>query len=208
MSVPRAARIGAAGARRAVRFAAALLCVLAAGCATRAIEIHPGAEARAPRDQATLEAVRTLGRDGDWLVIRGYHATDNLVATVTNKPFSHAGVLDLGRDEVVEAEAQGVHVSSLPAFVAKSHRLLLIRPVWSDAASAAPALAKARSVVGRPYDFLGLVGLNIPDTYYCSELALEIYRPWIRREEILPRPIEPGQLHHWGRILYDSGPLP
>ncbi len=148
-----------------------------------------------------------MGRDGDWLVIRGYHVTDNLVAALTNKPFSHAAVLDLAHEQVVEAESQGVHVSTLADFVAKSHRLLLIRPVWADAHSAGVAVAKARSLAGRKYDFLGLIGLNVPETFYCSELALEIYRPWIRRSDVIPRPIEPGQLHFYGRILFDSGPV-
>ncbi len=194
-------------AATAARLAGLLLCALAAGCATRAVEERPGDEARVPRDQATLSALRTLGRDGDWLVIRGYHATDNLVASLTNKPFSHAAVLDLARDQVIEAEAQGVHASTLPEFVAKSHRLLLIRPVWSDATTSQAALQKARSLVGRQYDFLGLIGFSVPDTYYCSELTLEIYRPWVRRDDVVPRPVEPGQLHYWGRILYDSGAL-
>ena len=62
-----------------------------------------------PRRQERLDGVvaeakqllRELGRDGDWLVIRGYHASDNLVSSLTNLPFSHAAVLDTDRDEVI-----------------------------------------------------------------------------------------------------------
>ena len=177
-----------------------------AGCAaTHVVEAQPDTQDRVEREAAALAAIRTLGRDGDWLVIRGYHASDNLVAGLTNKPFSHAAVLDLGADRVVEAEAQGVHFTPLAEFVAKSHRLLLVRPVWSTAQTAPVALDRARGVVGRPYDFLGLIGLGIPDRYYCSGLAIEIYRPFIRADDLVPRPVEPGQLHHWGRILYDTG---
>jgi hypothetical protein len=46
-----------------------------------------------------------------------------------------------------------------------------------------------------------------PDRYYCSGLAIEIYRPYIRENDLVPRPVEPGRLHYWGRILYDSGAL-
>ena len=180
---------------------------LASACATRFAETPPAAVIKTGRDAATLAQVRSLGSAGDWLVIRGYHATDNLVASLTNKPFSHAAVLDPDRDQVIEAEAQGIHTTPLSAFVAKSHRLLLIRPVWSDARTSRAATERARELVGKQYDFLGLIGLNIPDSYYCSELTLEVYRPYIRREDIVPRPIEPGQLFHWGRILYDSGAL-
>lgn len=186
----------------------ALLAAALSGCAvSRFAEHSPPPDARAERDSETLARVRTLGRDGDWLVIRGYHLSDNLVATITNAPFSHAAVLDLDRDKVIEAESRGVHQSTLAEFVAKSHRLMLIRPVWSTAESAPVALAKARAWVGRPYDFLGLIGVNIPDQYYCSELTLEAYRPFIRAGDVIPRPVEPGKLHYWGRVLYDSGAL-
>jgi permuted papain-like amidase YaeF/Yiix C92 family enzyme len=182
--------------------------LLLAGCvAAHFSETPPEEQARVQREVATLAAVRELGRDGDWLVIRGYHASDNLVAGLTNKPFSHAAVLDRAGERVIEAEAQGVHFTPLAEFVHKSHRLLLVRPVWSDERSAAGALRTARGAVGRPYDFLGLIGVDIPERYYCSGLAIEIYRPYIRADDAIPRPVEPGQLHHWGRILYDSGAL-
>jgi len=194
-----------------LRALAIALCIAAtaAGCAaTRFEEARPGADVRTPRDAETLARVRELGRDGDWLVIRGYHVSDNLVAAFTNKPFSHAAVLDLERDQVIEAESPGVHVTPLAEFVAKSHRLLLVRPIWSNASNARVALQMARDVVGKRYDFLGLVGMDVPDAYYCSELAIAIYRPLIRPSDKVPRPVEPGQLHFWGRILYDTGAFP
>jgi len=193
-------------AGRGAAFAIMIL-TLAACVATRFVETPPEPATREARQAAALEAVRSLGRNGDWLVIRGYHVTDNLVATITNSPFSHAAVLDSEHDSVIEAESPGVHVTPLADFVAKSHRLLLIRPVWSTQARSEAAVATARKVVGRPYDFLGLVGMDIPDRYYCSGLAIEIYRPYIRENDLVPRPVEPGHLHYWGRILYDSGAL-
>lgn len=202
MGDPEASLLGQLSAAGTVALALAL-----GGCAaTRAVETPPPPEARAVGDAQTLERVRALGRDGDWLVIRGYHLSDNFVATITNNPFSHAAVLDLERDRVIEAEAKGIHATPLAEFIAKSHRLLLIRPVWSTAASAPAALARARALVGRPYNFIGLVGVDVPESYYCSELALEVYRPFLRAEDVVPRPIEPGKLHFWGRVLYDSGP--
>jgi uncharacterized protein YycO len=128
-----------------------------------------------------------------------------MVASLTNMPFSHAAVLDRDSDQVIEAESIGVHTTPLAQFVAKSQRVMLVRPVWADASNAMAATVKARSLVGRPYDFLGLVGVSVPDEYYCSELAIEIYRPFVRREDIIPRPVAPGQLHYWGRIVFDSG---
>ena len=176
-----------------------------AGCAVPATVAAPVADVKAVREADTLERVRRLGHDGDWLVIRGYHATDDFVSVVTNTPWSHAAVLDVEKDEVIEAEGQGIHTTSLPAFIAKAHRLLLVRPDWSTETSARAALIKARALVGNRYDFLGLVALNVPDRYYCSELAVAVYRSHIPAGEPIPRPVTPAQLHHWGKILYDSG---
>ena len=108
---------------------------------------------------------------------------------------------------IIEAEAIGVHATPLADFVGKSARLLLIKPQGATAETRAAAVAKARARIGRPYDFLGLVGLDQAERYYCSELALSVFprtaagnpRPWV---------VPPGQLWHWGRIVYDSGPTP
>jgi len=179
--------------------------ILLAGCAVRAIERQVPGDTDAERHAQVLADVRQLGRNGDWLVIRGYHVTDNMVSSLTNMPFSHAAVLDRDAEQVIEAESAGVHTTPLTAFVAKSQRLMLVRPVWAESNTGTSALAKARMLVGRPYDFLGLVGLSIPEQYYCSELAVEVYRSFVRPQDIIPRPVAPGQLHYWGRVVFDTG---
>lgn len=176
-----------------------------AGCATPAVVMPPPQEIKSAWHAEILGVLNRLGRNGDWLVIRGYHATDNAVSILTNTPWSHAAVLDKDNLQVIEAESQGVHISPLTEFVAKSHRLLLIRPNWATEKSSIQALLKARALVGKGYDFLGLTGVNVPDRYYCSELAVAVYKPSIPAGERIPRPVTPAQLHHWGRILYDSG---
>src|SRR6185437_6627915 len=131
----------------------------------------------------------------DWLVIRGYHATDDLVSAVTDAPFSHAAVLDPERGQVVEAEGKGLHTTPLADFTRKAQRLMLVRPMWaSDAAARQAAVEKARSLVGSKYDFAGLVGLNAPDRYYCSELAVAVYGTKVdRRRDHIPPVIPPDQ---------------
>ncbi len=184
----------------------ALLLVLS-GCAVQSVVPRIDANIAEERNARVVKELQALGHNGDWLVARGYHATDNIVSTLTNMPFSHAAVLDLDANQVIEAESSGVHTTPLAAFVAKSQRIMLVRSVWAHGDSADGAVKKARSLLGRPYDFLGLVGVNIPNEYYCSELAVEIYRSSIRSTDIIPRPVAPGQLHYWGTILFDSGAL-
>lgn len=189
-----------------IRFISGFAAVLQlSGCATPAVVSPPPAEIKATRQAEILETLNRLGRNGDWLVIRGYHATDNAVSVLTNTPWSHAAILDKDNHQVIEAESQGVHTNLLPDFVAKSHRLLLIRPNWAAEKSSFQALVRARALVGKGYDFLGLTGLNVPDRYYCSELAVAVYKAYIPASEQIPRPVTPAQLHYWGRILYDSG---
>jgi hypothetical protein len=179
-----------------------------AGCATPAVVKPPALDLKSVRDAEMLSEIRRVGRNADWIVIRGYHATDNLVSVVTDTPWTHAAVLDLENDQVIEAEGQGVHTSALPEFVARAHRLLVVRPVWASESASSDALRKARTFVGKGYDFLGLVGLNVPERYYCSELAIAAYKSYIPRAEHIPHPVAPSQLHYWGKILYDSGNPP
>ena len=81
---------------------------------------------------------------------------------------------------------------------------MVIRPKWARGDNGHRALEIARTKVGGKYDFTGTIGLDIPERYYCSELAVEIYKTWQRPEDHLPNIIEPGQLYLWGRVLYDS----
>lgn len=177
------------------------------GCTTPVV-VRPPADHEA-RAALGLEQVTRLGRPGDWLVMRGYHATDNLVAAVTAEPFSHVAVLDPERNQVIEAEGKGLRTASLADFMLRAHRVILMRPMWATTPERQrAAVEKARSLVGRPYDFTGLIGLNVADRYYCSELAVAVYAPHASRKDRLPLVIPPGDMHHWATILWDSGPVP
>lgn len=147
-----------------------------------------------------------VAKTGDWLVIRGYHATDDLVAHATGIPISHAGVLDLQNQTVIEAEGNGVHSTKLDQFVDKSFRLLVIRPRWRTQKNAKFALSEARQLIGKKYDYLGTIGFSHPDKYYCSELVIYIYKKWFKKKEKFPAIIKPGELYLFGQILYDSLP--
>jgi len=170
--------------------------------------VHPPKD-RLEREARMLEAVTRLGQPGDWLVIRGYHATDNLVSTLTNAPFSHAAVLDPAQGQVIEAEGSGLHTTSTGDFVKKAQRLMLVRAQWATAPERQQAaVEKARGLVGRSYDFAGLVGINGKDRYYCSELAVAVFGAHTSRSrDHLPRVIPPDQLHYWGTVVWDSGAI-
>ncbi len=180
--------------------------LLLAGCATP-LTVQPPPD-RQRREQLALTEITRLGQPGDWLVIRGYHATDDLVSALTNAPFSHVAVLDPERNQVIEAEGKGLHVTPLAAFLTKAQRVMLMRPMWATTPERQRmAVERARALVGRPYDFTGLIGLNVPNRYYCSELAVATYAPYPGRKDHLPPVIPPADLHFWATILWDSGPV-
>lgn len=149
-----------------------------------------------------MAAVRARGGNGMWLVTRGYHLGDDVIAMASNSPLSHASVLDLDRQEVIEAVGKGVTITPLEAFLKESHRLQIVRPDGWTPERGAAALARARSAAGKGYDFLGIVGAPSSDHFYCSELAL-----WSMEVKVEPGPhrvVHPRHMDRYGKILFDS----
>lgn len=174
--------------------------LLAGGCA-----VMTGSPAPQPLG-LTMGPVRAALEHGDWVVIREAKGTGNFIGTVTNMPFSHSGIYDAENDKMIEADASGVHFSTLAHFLEKASRVWVVKPVWATPERRPAAVERARARVGRPYDYLGLLGLPVPDAYYCSELVIDAWRPFIGGLGANPIPpvISPGRLHHWGRVAYDS----
>jgi uncharacterized protein YycO len=137
-------------------------------------------------------------------VIRGYHGTDLLVSNVTGMPLSHVAIFERETRRTVEADGTGVHESDLGSLVGRAHRVLVIRPRWRTADNAAAAWREAQAHVGQRYDFLGTVGLGDAERYYCSELAVGVYRDWFTGRERFPKVIRPGEMYLYGAVLYDS----
>lgn len=151
-----------------------------------------------------LAAVRSLAGNGMWLVSRGYHLGDDLIAIATNSPLSHASVLDFDNTNVIEAIGKGVISSPLEPFLRESHRVQIIRPAGWTPSRGADAVARARTIVGKGYDFLGIVGAPSSNHFYCSELAL--WSMDIPVDRLGPRHVvHPRHLDRYGNILFDSG---
>ncbi|MDR2442214.1 MAG: hypothetical protein LBE31_01680 [Deltaproteobacteria bacterium] len=157
--------------------------------------------------EETIGPVRAVIEHGDWLVIRGTTGPDNFIGSVTNMPFSHSSIYDAENDQVIESDRQGVHVTPLTDYLSHAARIWVIKPMWATPETRPLAVELARSFVGRPYDFTGLIGLGLPDSYYCSEVAMSAWKPFMaktKKSNPIPLVISPGRLHHWGRVVYDS----
>lgn len=180
-----------------------LVILLCCGCAAK-VTSDPAAVLTGGQ---TLTEVRAVIRTGDWLVIRGIHGTDNLVAGATNSAFSHAAIYDAPGDRVIEAESVGIHATPLADFLGKSTRVMVLRPRWSTEYTAPKAVERAVSTLGKGYNFTGLIGLGLPDRWYCTELIIWAYEPFQDKGgNPIPHIIQPGRMYHWGRVIYDSGP--
>lgn len=189
-----------------MRLIPSILIIFLSGCLARPVVVKPDTPEHKLQNEIIIKSVLDVAETGDWLVIRGYHASDNLVANMTNVPISHVGVFDPASKTVIEAEGEGVHTSTLEEFVDKSYRLFVIRPRWRNSKNGAKAWINAKQLIGKDYDYLGTVGFNYPGKYYCSELAVTIYKPWYSGKEKFPGVIKPGELYLYGEILYDSLP--
>jgi uncharacterized protein YycO len=122
-------------------------------------------------------------------------------------PFSHAAVYDAENNQVIEADRHGVHQSTLEEFLSCASRVWVLKPVWATFETRPLAVARTRSLIVRPDDFIGLIGLNSDNRYYCSELAISVWKPYMSdygETNPIPPVLAPGQLHHWGRVVYDS----
>jgi protein tyrosine phosphatase (PTP) superfamily phosphohydrolase (DUF442 family) len=162
----------------------------------------PAAEAETDR---WVKLVEEKADDGDWLVVRGSHKGDQAVAAVTLALLSHAAVLDKQTGEVIEAVAEGVKVTPLRKLLAQAHRLVIVRPPGWTAEEGRAAVARARSHVGRKYDWLGLIGAQQDARFYCTELAVDAYRGRERQWKV-GRIIFPADVPGLGTVVHDTGP--
>jgi hypothetical protein len=157
-----------------------------------------------------LQAFKNALTHGDWLVARGIHETDNFIAGVTNMLLFHAAIYDMENDEVIEANGSGVHTTALKDFLSKSQRVMVIAPIWANGQTRVAAVKRAKNQIGLNYNYTGLIGLDTPNSFYCTQLAIDAYKEAIDTnppQNPLPKVVKPGQMYHWGRIIYDSGAL-
>jgi uncharacterized protein YycO len=179
------------------------LFLLTNACAsTEALNRRIGPE-YASETTSWIDKIKNSGGTGMWMVTRGYHVGDDLVSIATNSPLSHAAILDVEKQVVIEAIADGVIETPLKKFLTEAHRVLLIQPAGWTIAKGKAALAKARSQLGKGYDFLGTIGIPDKERWYCSELAI-----WAMGTKVnklgAHKVIHPKNMPKMGAVLFDS----
>lgn len=103
---------------------------------------------------------------------RRHHPGSLLLRVALWSSWSHCAIVD--GDQVIEAAALGgVRARPLADLVAESSRTAVLEIPARDPAS---VIAAARSQVGKPYDWMGVIGIGVRrrwqdnDRWFCSEL--------------------------------------
>ena len=182
------------------------LLILLSGCIARPVVEKQNREIHDQQSLLIKQKILETAKTGDWLVVRGYRSAGNLVANVTGIDLSHAGVINMETKQVIEAIGEGIIVTDLDVFIHRSYRLLIIRPRWWQQDNGQTAWENASKLKGKSYDFLGTIGFDSPKKYYCTELAVEIYKKWFKGNEKFPSVIKPGEMYLYGQVIYDSLP--
>jgi len=157
----------------------------------------------APETSSWIKNIEHSGATGMWLVTRGYHGSDHLVAVATNAYLSHAAILDLENRVVIEAIGKGVLETPLDKFLTASHRVLLVKPEGWTPKLGQEALARAKEQLGKSYDFLGTVGIPKKDRWYCTELAVWSLGGTVNKFGA-HKVIRPIDMPKFGEVLFDS----
>jgi hypothetical protein len=106
---------------------------------------------------------------------RRHHPGSVLLRAGLWSPWSHCGVIDHAKGEVVQAVAgSGVIATPLDAFKNDASRFAVVSFPFADAGR---SVAAARNQIGKRYDLRGVTGTALhrrwddPDAWFCSELV-------------------------------------
>jgi tyrosine-protein phosphatase SIW14 len=155
------------------------------------------------RTETWMTTVRDKADHGDWLVVHGRDVGDQALAAETGGALADAVVLDKDRDEVIEAVAEGVRAVPLRALLARAERLQVVRPPGWTAASGKAAVERARTRVGRKYDWLGPDAADDP-RFYAAELCVDAYQGRAKGWKV-GAIIFPADIAQLGTLVFDSG---
>jgi hypothetical protein len=149
--------------------------------------------------------VHQAAQDGDWILSRSYYAVADAISIATpGEDLSHASIYDARRDTVIEAIGAGVREIPLSQLIERNHYVIVVRPSGLTANERRQSVERARTQIGVEFDVGGLIGLDDPDKFYCSELVY-----WAAQMEARTGDhhvvVAPSDLMKYGEVIYWSG---
>ena len=155
--------------------------------------------------QLWVESIRENGESGDWILTRNYALVGDLIVAFSfrDESLSHAAIYDKERDMVIEATSPKVKAVPLENFVRRYKRVMLARPKWLSHEEQVASMHRARALIGEPYDWAGLIGIDDGDRFYCSEFVLVV----ADQRGVIDRPVwvTPAGLLDVAHVIYDGG---
>lgn len=147
--------------------------------------------------------IKRVARTGDWILTRSYSFTGDVIAGATRgESVSHASVYDARTGTIIEALRPRVREVPLESLLDRNQLAIVVHPSGMTEEQRIEAVERARSKVGTEFDLGGLVGIDDPDKFYCSEL---VYWSSGKSQDDRPIVVSPARLMDYGEVVYWSG---
>lgn len=178
---------------------------MATGCGLPSMLVHrpAAADVDAAITAMWTADIRRTARTGDWILTRSYSLTADMIDLGSEgPPVAHVAIYDAESGTIIEAISPAVREVPLESLIARNHMAIVVRPRGLSDAQARATVARARSAVGAPFDYLGVLGIDTDGRYYCSELvmwAAGIHVPALGT-------VAPSSLVVYGDVVFASGP--
>jgi hypothetical protein len=148
--------------------------------------------------------IRKTAHDGDWILTRSLTPEGDAIATISGgEEFSHASIVDVTHDTIIEATTPAVQETSIEELLVRNWYAVVVHPAGQTDAEGRAALARARAQIGAGFDGWGFVGLQESDKWYCSELVW--WASGFQARFGMPVVILPRDLMKYGEVVYYSG---
>lgn len=148
--------------------------------------------------------IRAVARDGDWILMRSYAMAGDVITLFTSgEDISHSAMYDARTGTIIEGVSPTVKESGLRDVIRHKRHIIVVRPHGLTEAQRRASVLRARSKIGAKYDWGGLIGVDTPEKYYCSELLYWAARVGPRNTR--PLVVSPAKLMEYGEVVYWSG---
>ncbi len=135
-----------------------------------------------------------VAQTGDWLLAGTYTLLGDMIFVLDGggRRLGHAAIYDGASKTVIEAVPPRVQEVSLLEFAKRNANVTVVRPRGISREHLREAIGRARSMIGAPFDYLGILGLEYPTRFFCTELIQKAYSL-------------PGPRMVWPRALLERG---
>ncbi len=181
-------------------------CLALAGCYTGSLAAERPKDKRVDVaiSQMWADDIRRIARDGDWVLSRSLTWEGDTISFLTgDEQFSHASLVDITHDSIIEATTPEVREIPLEQLMQRNRYVVVVRPTGVSAERARQSVALARAQIGIGFDLWGFIGYEDPDKWYCSEL--NFWASGMEERHSKEVVLMPKDMMNYGEVIYYSG---